>query len=38
MAAQASGPAILCIGLILYILYIHVKKFLAVFGCGTAAL
>ena len=35
---QASGPAILCIGFILYILFIHVKKVLAVFGCGTAAL
>ena len=36
--AQASGPPILCIGFILYILYIHVKKLPAVFGCGTAAL
>jgi hypothetical protein len=37
-SAQASGPAILCLGFILYILFIHVKKILAVFGCGSAAL
>jgi hypothetical protein len=36
--AQASGSVVLCIGFILYILFIHVKKVLAVFGCGTAAL
>jgi len=36
--AQASGPAILCLGFILYILFIHVKSILAIFGCGTAAL
>jgi len=36
--AQASGPALLCIGFILYILFIHVKKVLAVFGCRTVAL
>jgi len=35
--AQARGPAIPCIGLILYILFIHVKKVLAASGCGTAA-
>jgi hypothetical protein len=36
--AQASGPAVLCIGFILYILFIHVKKTVADFGCGMAAL
>ena len=36
--APARGPAILCIGFILYILYIRVKKVLAGFGCGSAAL